>query len=1460
MKILAIDNNADNLNVLNALISDTFPKTAFISASSGRHGIELCQSEKPDVVLLDISLTDMGVHEVCQILKANDLSKTIPIIVLTSQGSTKEARERALEAGADAFLTKPLDQTELKAQINAMFRIKKSEVQFLNHKKLLDELVNERTEALQNELRERNQVLEALQDSEEKYSILFLNSPDSYLIIKDGVFIDCNKATEEMMGGDRSSIIGKTPASLSPEFQPDGKKSTESAEEKISYAFKYGKNTFEWMHRRFDGSDLYVEVSIAPMILKGVQTLFTTWRDISTRKMAENALKEKEIQFKEFFDKAADAIFIAELETGIIVDVNLSAAGLMQIPREQIIGLNQSQIHPKQKEDFSVQNFREHDKMTEQDLPMVPLENEIVRPDGSLVPVEVLASRVFYKDKKCLMGTFRDISERKKVETMLRESEYFFKESQRAAFIGSYQFDIANDYWSSSEVLEQILGIGPKMNKKLQDWINIILPEDREMMVKYFMEEVVGKKQPFNKEYRIFNQVIGEIRWVLGLGKLNFDADGNVIEMIGTIQDITERKMAEFERGESHEFTESLLKTIPFGMDIVDDEGTILFQSANFENVFTTKAIGRKCWELYCDENTQCIECPLITGIDIGKTDIYEASGILGGRVFEISHTGMIYKGKKAMLEIFQDITERKQTEQKLKESQQLFQGLFNASPDAIVLIDPHDPANSWPIVDCNEAACRMNGYTREELIGQSIDILNLTIGNPEERIEYLGRLKKTPVMQKETFHRHKDGHIMPIEVSTSVVTIGGKEMVLGIDRDITERKQTEQALYESESRYKSFISQISEGVYRFESDQPMDINLPLEEQIDFIYHHLFLAECNKAFLDMYGMSDEKEVIGKTQLDFHGGQNNLLNRSALREFIENGYRVENALTHEVNAHGQLVYFSNNALGIVEDNHLVRIWGTQADISEKTRADQIQQVLYTISNAAYSSTDLPELIKQISQELGKLLDSTNFYIAFYDEKTDMLSTIYETDEKDVISSWPAGKSITGYVIKQKKSLLATESKVMELCASGEVEIFGTPSKVWLGVPLFTDNKAAGALVVQSYDNPNAYTEKDLQILEFISNQISVSIERKKTEQELNLMGKAFNQSPVTIVITDKMGNIEYTNPKFSETTGYSSEEVKGKNPRILKSGLQTTEFYRNLWDTLNSGKDWSGEFQNRRKNNELYWESAVISPITNEYGETAFFMALKENITEKKKMIEDLIHARKEAEESDRLKSAFLANMSHEIRTPLNAIIGFSELIRDPAFEPEQQDEFAQLINDSGNNLLSILSDIMDISKIEAGQVSISKRKISVDKLITSIQKEFTKKADRKGIEIKIHRTSPGEVIEIETDETKIRQVIVNFLTNAIKFTEKGFIELGIDPQPNFVRLYVKDTGIGIPSAYHEKVFERFRQVETSHTRKYGGNGLGLCISKNLTELLGGTIGMESEEGKGSLFYIVIPRN
>jgi len=240
------------------------------------------------------------------------------------------------------------------------------------------------------------------------------------------------------------------------------------------------------------------------------------------------------------------------------------------------------------------------------------------------------------------------------------------------------------------------------------------------------------------------------------------------------------------------------------------------------------------------------------------------------------------------------------------------------------------------------------------------------------------------------------------------------------------------------------------------------------------------------------------------------------------------------------------------------------------------------------------------------------------------------------------------------------------------------------------------------------------------------------------------------------------------------------------------------------------------------------------------------------------MIDDLILARNKAEEGDRLKSAFLANMSHEIRTPLNSIIGFSELMADPDFDTGQQTEFAKIIINSGNSLLSIISDIMDFSKIEAGQVIVRKLPFVLQTLISSLQNEYSFTAREKGIELRIDPLNPKDDIWISSDENRLKQVLVNLVGNAIKFTKEGYVEIGIKATGDSIQFQVSDTGIGIPVEYHNEIFERFRQVESSNSRKYGGNGLGLAISKSLVEMMGGKIWLESVQGKGSVFYFTIP--
>ena len=365
-------------------------------------------------------------------------------------------------------------------------------------------------------------------------------------------------------------------------------------------------------------------------------------------------------------------------------------------------------------------------------------------------------------------------------------------------------------------------------------------------------------------------------------------------------------------------------------------------------------------------------------------------------------------------------------------------------------------------------------------------------------------------------------------------------------------------------------------------------------------------------------------------------------------------------------------------------------------------------------------------------------------------------------------------------------------------------------------------------------------------------------QKQDQEKILKLSKGIEQNPSSIEITDINGIIEYVNPKLCETSGYSSEEIIGQHARILKSNVMSKETYSDLWKTIGSGNVWKKELINKKKDDSLFWELVTLTSIKNDKGIITNYIAIKEDISVRKQMEVELINAKEKAEESDRLKSAFLANMSHEIRTPLNSIIGFSKLLEDSAFEPHQKAEFVKTIVDNGNNLLVIISDIMDFSMLEARQMKIRKEIISTKMLLNELLNDFGKKACQMGIELRLDNSSDSPDVIIENDSYRIKQIFSNLIGNALKFTHDGYIEIGYKIEEKWIEFHVKDTGIGIAPEYHQAIFERFRQVDATNTRKYGGNGLGLALSKNLVELLGGNIWVESEQDKFSKFFFTIP--
>jgi signal transduction histidine kinase len=269
---------------------------------------------------------------------------------------------------------------------------------------------------------------------------------------------------------------------------------------------------------------------------------------------------------------------------------------------------------------------------------------------------------------------------------------------------------------------------------------------------------------------------------------------------------------------------------------------------------------------------------------------------------------------------------------------------------------------------------------------------------------------------------------------------------------------------------------------------------------------------------------------------------------------------------------------------------------------------------------------------------------------------------------------------------------------------------------------------------------------------------------------------------------------------------------------------------------------------------------TISPIYNANNQLTNFVALKQHISNRKKLEKDLIIAKERAEESDRLKSAFLANMSHEIRTPLNSILGFSELLNDEDIDKSQRAIYGETIIENGNHLLTIVNDILDISKIETQQLIIHRSSFGLNELISDVILSFTPQAEAKPIALSTNIDLTNHTLMIDSDYNLLRRVLFNLVGNAIKFTEKGYVQIDYFVKYGTVEFRITDTGIGIDADLHDAIFERFRQAEAETTRKYGGTGLGLAISKKIVNLLGGEIWLESESGKGAVFNFTLPMN
>lgn len=663
----------------------------------------------------------------------------------------------------------------------------------------------------------------------------------------------------------------------------------------------------------------------------------------------------------------------------------------------------------------------------------------------------------------------------------------------------------------------------------------------------------------------------------------------------------------------------------------------------------------------------------------------------------------------------FEDVDDNiklKKIKQSILNDAEKFHFLFKNTSNAIFLVD----ATTGKYLDANIKAEQLTGRSLKELRS-----LKTTDINPSGAQERLKRLLDNQKISDEIIE-----YIRP-DGSTRIARLNAVHfkgtLYFGIAQDITDLIDIKSD-YKIQNRiYKNLINNLPGFVYQCKNDEDWTmifISDSCEEITGYKPDELVgnaIISYNDLILEEY-----KEKV------WEGMQRALENKS--RFVLKYPIRTKEK---------QIKWLEERAVGVFsESGELQHIEGFITDDTQNVRNEEVQKVVFNISSSVVHSKDTKELTSKIKSELGKIIDTTNFYIALYDKRTDTFSLPFFSDQKDNITNLPAGKTMTKYVVETKKSLLANIETKKKLVKEGKLEHKGSLSKVWLGVPLKVQDEIMGVLAVQSYEDEFAYNESDMQLLEFVSGQIGLSIQIIKKEEELR---------------------------------------------------------------------------------------QALVK-----------------------------------AEEADRLKTSFLANMSHEIRTPMNGILGFTQLLREDDLTFGERQHFLTIIEKSGNRMLNIINDLIDVSKVDAGLMDVNITGVDLFEITNYLYTFFLPEVKKKGIQLELEHSNEKESVFIQTDGEKVYAILTNLIKNAIKYSDRGIITFGYIDKVTETEFFVKDTGVGIPEEKKKDVFNRFFQLNNSTDPFTEGSGLGLSITKAYVELLGGNIWFKSKENVGTEFHFVIPNN
>lgn len=937
-----------------------------------------------------------------------------------------------------------------------------------------------------------------------------------------------------------------------------------------------------------------------------------------------------------------------------------------------------------------------------------------------------------------------------------------------------------------------------------------------------------------------------------------------IIGGIGIFEDITDKISTEYELHKKDLFLRAIIENLPFEFWARDKNMVGIFENSKLKAHFGTILDKTPDNHIFEDNKDREIWKNNNQRVLNGETIIEDVNYKIKGEekvfeqlVFPVKDTSSVI----GIAGINIDVTDKRKSERIIVESEEKYRLLAENSTDVIWTM-----GLDGKYLYVSPSVFYLRGISPEENMNETF-FDTLTESSAHEAIkmfEYFTSIikagEKPPPQTFEMEQKHKNGNSIWTEIMISAVfeSTGEFKYFLGVTRDITERRKSADALHSSIDENKRL-----QTLFREVADNISDMIWAKDSNGNFTFANESLCKnllLTDSTLDPIGKNElyyatiAKREKPENPIWYTFGETSI---ETDKEVIESGETRHYELYGTVRGNYVCLDVIKSPLKD-ENGDIIGIVAAGRDITDKKRDELVKRLYIRISSAVTEFDDIQECLSIVQNELNTITDASNFEV-FYKEHNELRPIYSQVGIKECSRYYTQLQpSLLNIVLSDNKTLRLSLKEIMKLIKDSEEADISCLPKSWIGIPLRKNGKSEGVLVIKSFYDKNAYSDREIENLEFIAQQIANTIEKKRIAKQLQLLSASVEQSPVSILITDNKGVIEYVNPKFCDITGYSYSEAIGNNPKLLKSGFQSDDVYTKLWNKISNGEVWKGELHNKKKNGDYFWEFANISPIFNEKGAITHYLAVKEDITEYKKIIKELIESKAKALESERVKSAFLANMSHEIRTPLNGILGFASILSDSELSKDAITEYASIINSSGTRLLELLNNIMDISKIESGETYVVTKPFKPYTLLEELSKTFSIQAKNKNIDLKIEVFEIYHDFSLFSDYLKIRQVLTNFVSNAIKFTENGSITLGFENKESFVSFYVKDTGKGISKEHQDKIFDRFYQIEDSYSRGYEGAGLGLSLCREIALLLNGAIRLDSAPDQGSTFYLDVP--